>query len=130
MEFDVKYYKTIQGLTDAIYVCDAVGYISLYNPAAAELWGREPEIGKDLYCGSAKLLNLDGSDLRLEDYPIVKTLKDQQPVHGAEMMIKRADGSYRHIIQYTTPVYTVGGQLLAVVNRQIDITAQREKKTA
>jgi hypothetical protein len=57
MEFDIKYYKTIQGLTDAIYVCDASGYIMIYNQAAADLWGREPEIGKDLYCGSAKLMN-------------------------------------------------------------------------
>jgi PAS domain-containing protein len=130
MEFDIKYLKTIQGLTDAIYVCDAAGVISLYNQAAVDLWGREPFIGKDMYCGSIKIMNLDGTDLPVDSYPIVLTLKYKTSVQDAELIIQRADGTYRHIIQYTTPVFSIGGQLMAVVNRQVDITAQREKRTA
>ena len=130
MEFDIKYYKTIQGLTDAIYVCDASGYIMIYNQAAARLWGREPEVGKDLYCGSAKLMNTDGTDLLIENYPIVRTLKDRQPVQGAEIIIQRADGRQLRILQYTTPIYSIGGQLMAVVNRQEDVTEQQKRKTA
>ncbi|HLT41538.1 MAG TPA: PAS domain-containing protein, partial [Sphingobacteriaceae bacterium] len=36
----------------AFYTCDADGYITFFNDAAVELWGRTPEIGKDLWCGS------------------------------------------------------------------------------
>jgi two-component system, chemotaxis family, CheB/CheR fusion protein len=130
MEFDQKYSKTIEGLTDAIYVCDASGYIRVYNPAAAELWGSEPEPGKQLYCGCVKMMNTDGTDLLFEDSPIAITLKYQRPVQDAEFIIERADGSFRHIIQYTTPIFNFSGELMAVVNRQVDITAHRKKRTA
>jgi two-component system CheB/CheR fusion protein len=33
----------------AIYTCDAQGYITYYNPAAVNLWGREPKLGEDLW---------------------------------------------------------------------------------
>src|SRR5690242_11876505 len=49
------YQQLIQALPAALYTCDANGYILTYNDAVAELWGREPEIGKDLWCGSWKI---------------------------------------------------------------------------
>jgi PAS domain-containing protein len=36
----------IQALPAAIYATDAVGRITFYNEAAAELWGCRPELGK------------------------------------------------------------------------------------
>ncbi len=50
------YGEIIQKLYAAVYSTDANGLITYYNKAAAELWGREPEIGKDLWCGSEKIL--------------------------------------------------------------------------
>ena len=48
----------------AIYSCNMEGYITNYNAAAVELWGREPEIGKDLWCGSWKIYTTDGQSHR------------------------------------------------------------------
>lgn len=121
MELD-KYNKTIQGLTDPIYVCDAAGFISLYNRAAAELWGREPESGKEKFCAAARLRNPDGTDLQLEKYPIVQSLRFNIPVQSVEVIMERTDGTFRRIIQFTTPIYDIWGQLAGVVNRMVDIT--------
>jgi PAS domain-containing protein len=52
--------QLVANLPAAIYTCDASGFITMYNKAAAELWGREPEIGKDLWCGSWKIYKPDG----------------------------------------------------------------------
>src|SRR5687767_1116265 len=44
-----------------IYTCNAEGYIELYNEAAVRLWGRAPEAGKEMWCGSWKIYNTDGT---------------------------------------------------------------------
>ncbi|MEP6958115.1 MAG: PAS domain S-box protein [Nitrospirota bacterium] len=48
---EARYRELIQALPAAVYTCDERGYITLYNQAAVALWGREPELGKDLWCG-------------------------------------------------------------------------------
>lgn len=58
---DFRQQQIIQNLAAALYTCDALGYVKFYNKAAVELWGREPEIGKDLWCGSWKIYRLDGT---------------------------------------------------------------------
>ena len=65
-------HQLLQALPAAIYTCDIDGYIQLYNKAAAELWGREPVIGKDKWCGSWKIYNMDGSPLNLDECPMAK----------------------------------------------------------
>src|SRR4029079_6209698 len=53
----------IQALPAAIYTTDAAGRIMFFNEAAAELWGRRPEIGTSEFCGSWKLYWPDGRPL-------------------------------------------------------------------
>ena len=55
-----EYAKILQQLPAAVYTCDKDGYINMYNEAAVKVWGREPEIGVDLWCGSWKIWNTDG----------------------------------------------------------------------
>jgi len=47
------YRKIIEGLPVAIYTCDKNGYIKLFNQAAVDIWGREPELVRFM-CGSWK----------------------------------------------------------------------------
>ncbi|MBO0763658.1 MAG: PAS domain-containing protein, partial [Hyphomicrobiaceae bacterium] len=44
---DDRFRDTILALPLAIYVTDATGLITFFNPAAAELAGRTPQIGRD-----------------------------------------------------------------------------------
>ncbi|KFC61706.1 hypothetical protein FF80_03902 [Devosia sp. LC5] len=55
----------LQNLPIGVYVCDADGLITRFNPAAAELWGREPKLGEpdERFCGSYRLLDLDDTQI-------------------------------------------------------------------
>ena len=50
----------------AVYTCDNSGFITYYNEHAAKLWGRRPELGRDLWCGSWKIYSSDGTPLPLD----------------------------------------------------------------
>jgi PAS domain-containing protein len=47
--------ELLETLPVAIYETDAMGRITYYNAAAAELWGVKPELGKSEFCKSWKL---------------------------------------------------------------------------
>jgi len=127
METENRYEKIIQTLSDAIYTCDEMGYVKLYNKAAVELWGRQPEPGKDLYCGSYKVLDKDGEELPPENYPLAIALKKNKLITNAEVTIQRPDGSFREILHSSTPVYDLQGQLTGAVSILIDVTGKNQK---
>ena len=125
-EYGEKYDQLIQGLPAAFYTTDARGYIQSYNQVAVELWGRTPEIGKDLWCGSWKIYNPDGSPLPFEFCPMAITLKERRPVYGQRIIIERPDGTRRHIAPYPRPIFDKSGNLVGGVNILMDITDQRQ----
>src|SRR4051812_50189561 len=45
----------LRALPVAVYTTDADGYITFYNQAAAEFWGRSPGLGEERWCGSCRL---------------------------------------------------------------------------
>ena len=67
----------IQALPAAIYTTDALGRITFFNEAAAELWGCRPEIGKSEFCGSWKLYWPDGRPLAHGECPMAVALKEE-----------------------------------------------------
>ncbi|MEO5650937.1 MAG: PAS domain-containing protein, partial [Ginsengibacter sp.] len=46
-EKEKQYFQLLKTLPVAIYTCDAQGYLTYYNDAAQELWGRKPNVKKD-----------------------------------------------------------------------------------
>ena len=74
-----RYRHLVHALPAAIYTCDANGRIALFNQAAVNLWGREPEVGKDLWCGSKLILKADGSPLPREEFPMALAVQTGQP---------------------------------------------------
>src|ERR1043166_6997195 len=88
---DDFYYQLVKDLPCAVYACDANGFITFYNTAAVELWGREPEIGKDLWCGPWKIYKPDGSLIPQEEWPMAVVLK-QHKAMVAEVIIATPDG--------------------------------------
>ena len=79
-ESESNYRQLIDSLDAAIYTTDMDGKITLYNKAAVALWGREPEIGKDLWCGSFKIYRTDGSEMPLDQCPMAICLKENRAV--------------------------------------------------
>lgn len=105
----------------AVYATDSVGRILIYNEAAATLWGRHPEIGQDLWCGSWRLYRTDGTSMRHDECPMAITLKTGQAVHG-KAMAERPDGSRFAFSAYPTPLFSPTGELKGAVNALIDLS--------
>ena len=121
-ESELQYRQLIQSLQAAVYTTDSEGRIMLYNEAAVGLWGREPEIGKDLWCGSFKIFKPDGSELPLDSCPMAVCLKEKRPVYGEEILVVRPDGSLRNVAPHPQPLYDDFGQMIGAINMLVDIT--------
>ena len=122
--------QIIRSLPVAIYTCDKDGYITLFNEAAAELWGRKPEIGKDLWCGSWKITKPDGSPLPLDSCPMAVSLKEGRPVYGEEILIKKPDGQVRNVLPHPQPLFNASGEITGAVNMLLDITEVKKTQKA
>ncbi len=106
----------------AVYTCDSLGRITSYNSAAESLWGRKPEIGKDLWCGSWKIYTPDGSPMALDVCPMARTLKEGIAIEGEEILVERPDNTRIKVKNYPVPIFDNDGKLTGAVNTLIDIT--------
>jgi PAS domain S-box-containing protein len=120
----------IQTLSAAVYTTDNEGKITMFNKAAAELWGREPEIGKDLWCGSYKIFKTDGSELPLDNCPMAVCLKEHRAVYGEEILIVRPDGSTRFVAPHPQPLFDDKRKMIGAINLLVDITDVKRTENA
>jgi len=125
-ESEARYRQLIYALPSAIYTCDKNGYITMYNEAAADLWGREPEIGKDLWCGSWKIFEPDGTTpLPLDCCPMAIALKEGRVIKGRPVVIQRPDGVKRYVEPYPEPLFDKERNIVGAVNMLVDVTEQK-----
>ena len=117
-----RYQQLIESLHTPLYTTDVSGRIMLFNKAAAELWGREPEIGKELWCGSYKIFQPDGKVLPAEDCPMAVCLREQRPVLGEEILVQRPDGTVRNVAPHPQPIFDDAGNMTGAINMLLDIT--------
>src|ERR1044072_5023661 len=129
-ESEHRYRQIIQGLPAAFYTCDPKGKIKSFNEAAAVLWGRQPQIGNDLWCGSWKIYRTDGSLLPLDECPMAITIRDGVPMLAQEIVIERPDGVRRHILSHPQPVFDAAGNMVEAINMLVDITEHRKAEEA
>lgn len=109
----------------AIYTCDQNGYISFYNKSATELWGRVPEVGKDLWCGSWKIYYPDGKPMPLDECPMALTLKQRKAFEGKEIVIERPDHSTRYLLAYPRLLFDSENNMIGAHNTLVDISEQK-----
>ncbi|THI87067.1 MAG: MEKHLA domain-containing protein [Nitrospira sp. CG24A] len=127
---EARYRELVQALPAAVYTCDERGRITLYNQAAVALWGREPEVGKDLWCGSWKIYRPDGAPLPLDECPMAVTLREGQATHDEEIVIERPDGTRRHVLPHPEPMRNATGTVVGAVNMLVDITDRKQAEHA
>lgn len=121
---EFQFRQFVEGLPAAGYMCDPEGRITMFNAAAIELWGRTPELGVDMWCGSLRVYRPDGRLMLLEDCPMAVTLRECRAVRGEEIIIERPDGSRRHALPYPQPIFDASGVLVGAFNMLVDITEQ------
>lgn len=124
-----RYEELIQNLPVATCYCDADGKIVIYNKAAVTLWGREPEIGKDLWCG-ANAYDKKNNRIVFDSYPMIVALKEGKQVVGEEIIIERPDGERRNVMLYPVAFVDASGQMTGAVNVLTDITEIKKTEKA
>lgn len=117
--------ELLAGLPIAVYTCDKYGYILTFNQAAVDLWGRRPEIGRDLWCGSLKIFRPTGEQMPLDDCPMARTLKTATAINGERIIIQRPDGRRILVKVYPKPLFDNNGALIGAVNTLVDIREQQ-----
>ncbi|RZJ51513.1 MAG: PAS domain-containing sensor histidine kinase [Flavobacterium sp.] len=132
-ESEKMYKDLIHKLPVATYSCDAEGRIILYNKAAAALWGREPELGKDLWYTSWN--NNDNKRkfaVSLNLHSLAAVLKKGDSILSKEIIIKRPNGDKRNVLPHPVPFHDADGQITGAIIVLSDITemklAQKELK--
>ena len=121
-QHDSTYHQILDGLPVAIYTTDQNGIITYYNRAAADLTGREPEVGKDKWCVTFKLFTADGEELPHDECPMAIALKENRPVRNQQAVAQRPDGSLFPFMPYPTPLRDEDGNLIGAVNMLLDLT--------
>ncbi|TJX06911.1 MAG: PAS domain S-box protein [Mesorhizobium sp.] len=119
---DNTHRQILDSLPVAIYTTDQHGTITYFNRAAAELAGREPEVGKDKWCVTFKLFTPDGKELPHDECPMAIALKENRPVRNQEAIAQRPDGSFFPFLPYPTPIRDEDGNLIGAVNMLLDLT--------
>jgi PAS domain S-box-containing protein len=124
-ERERRFRELLDALPAAVYTTDAVGRITYYNDAAADLWGHRPALGSSEWCGSWKLFWPDGTPLPHDECPMVAALKEDRAVRGIEVAAERPDGTRVPFIPYPTPIHDETGKLVGAVNMLVDITDRK-----
>lgn len=127
---DNTHRQILEGLPVALYTTDQHGTITYYNRAAAELAGREPEVGKDKWCVTFKLFTPDGKELPHDECPMAIALKENRPVRNQEAVAQRPDGSFFPFLPFPTPIRDEDGNLIGAVNMLLDLTDRHRAEEA
>jgi PAS domain S-box-containing protein len=124
------YRQVMHALSAAVCTCDAEGHVMLYNQAAVALWGREPEVGKDLWCGSWRMYQEDGSALPLESSPMAMAIREGQPVGGRKIVIERPDGTRSRVLSSADPMRDSSGVVIGVINVLVELSESKPTEAA
>ena len=124
-ESEARFRNLVFALPAAVYTTDREGRITLFNDQAAQLWGRRPEVGKDLWCGSWRIFRPDGTPLPHEQCPMAVAVQERRSVRGQEIVVERPDGSRVWILPHPEPLRDAAGEVVGAVNMLVDITERR-----
>jgi PAS domain S-box-containing protein len=117
-----RYRLLLDSLPIAVYTCDAEGRVDLFNEQAVALWGRRPESGKDLWCGSWRIFRPDGSPLPLDQCPMAVALREGRRVVDQEIVIERPDGERVWVLPFPQPLHDADGAVAGAVNVLMDVS--------
>jgi len=118
--------QLFETLPAAVYTTDAAGRITFYNEAAAELAGHRPELRRDLWCVCWRLSRPDGSPLPHDECPTARSLHEERPVRGVEVIAERPDGTRVHLLSHPTPLHDSSGTLIGAVDMLVAVTDRKQ----
>src|SRR6185437_7906638 len=116
----------LEAIPGAVYVCDHDGYLVRFNSEAIDLWGRTPAVDepRDRYCGSHRLLLLDGTPLPHGDCPMAEAVRTGASIRNRKVVVERPDGSRVVVLVNIQPLRDHLGRIEGAINCFQDISAQ------
>jgi PAS domain S-box-containing protein len=120
----------VEQLPIAVCLCEAPsGLVRLYNRRAAELWGREPALGEQRFCGAVRLYRTDGSYLPHAETPMAEVV-----MFGGErnddVVIERPDSSRITVRVSIVALRDSQGRPIGAVNAFQEISEQKQIEDA
>lgn len=112
----------LDDLPAPIYVTDADGVITYFNPACIDFTGRRPEVGADRWCVTWRLYTNAGEVLPHDACPMAVAINTKRPVRGVTAVAERPDGSRVVFRPYPTPIFDKDGKFAGAVNLLEDVT--------
>ncbi|WP_192242682.1 PAS domain S-box protein [Mesorhizobium silamurunense] len=122
--------QILESLPVAIYTTDPGGKITYYNKAAAQLAGREPQVGSDEGGVTLRLFTTEGNELPHADYPMVMALKENGLIRNVEGVAQRPDGTFVPFLTLPTPLRDAEGNLTGSVNMLFDLSEHKRNERA
>jgi PAS domain S-box-containing protein len=123
---ELHFRELVEALPAAIYMTDAIGRITFFNQAAAQLWGYAPELGHEESRGLWRLYSPDDTPLPHNASPMAVALKQNRRVSGTEVVVERSDGTRVPLIAYPILLHDDSGSLIGAVNMLVDISERKK----
>ncbi|MDR3460816.1 MAG: PAS domain S-box protein [Beijerinckiaceae bacterium] len=111
----------LQSLSEALYATDPEGTVTFFNPAAREMWGVGPRLGKNHIGEIWKLFRPDGRPLAAHEAPLALALKNGRPVRGLQLIGERSDGRRIPFLAFSAPLLDRDGAITGVVHLMVDL---------
>ncbi|CAO4194156.1 hypothetical protein [Methylorubrum extorquens] len=114
--------ELLQKISAPLYTTDAEGWLTYYNDAAAELWGRHPALGEERWCGSWRIYDTDGRLLAREHWPLAVAFQQGSAVRGLQAVLEQPDGTRVPVMPHPTLLRDRSGMVVAGANILLKIT--------
>lgn len=109
-----------------VYTTDAEGYIDYFNQASVVAWGRTPEISKEQWCGSHKIIDDEGNIIPHEQCPMAYAIKNNVALSNIEGTLIRPNGEKRIFLVSASPFQDEEGKLVGAMNVMVDFTELKQ----
>lgn len=120
----------LQKIAAPVYTTDADGWLTYYNDAAAELWGRRPVLGEERWCGAWRIYDTDGTALRRENWPLAVAFRQGHAVRGLQVLLEQPGGTRVPVMPHPTPLRDRFGKVVAGSNVLVRITHLSHRRLA
>jgi PAS domain S-box-containing protein len=114
--------QALEELPAAIYVTDADGIVTYFNPACIDFTGRKPEVGRDRWCVTWRLFTNAGDSLPHDQCPMAVAINTKKPIRGVTAVAERPDGTRVNFRPHPTPIFDSKGDFAGAVNILEDVT--------
>jgi PAS domain S-box-containing protein len=122
VELASSFREMLDLLPAAVYITDARGCLTYFNPACETFSGRKPEPGTDQWCVTMKLCYPDGRPMPHYECPMAVALKEGRAMRGEQAIGERPDGTHIWFEAYPTPLRDAEENIVGGINMLVDIT--------